>query len=191
MFKLNIKYLSILSIFIIVVIVFMFIFIDHNKNNTNSNVLVKFNDSDIITIDSKLTISDTLGKTLTNDTVENGVFGFLDFSVSNKTNRKVRYEINLIKQSVIGHVIKDNYIKLYLTDYNDNLYKNFSFNSLVPNYNQLSNSKRTSSNNKVLYTDELNSLEVKYYRLRVWLSDSYVVSSEKESFSFDVDVNVF
>lgn len=186
MFKLNIKNLSIFTIIIVVIVVFFGFYINNKRNISNSDISVKFESSDIVTIDSKLAISDLLGKSLTNDTTEDGVFGFVDFSVINNTSKQVNFEINLVKQNVIGPVIKDNYIKLYLTDTND---KEFGNKSLIPNFNQLNNSK-SNNNGKTLFVDSLAAKEKKKFRLRAWLSDSYIVSDVKESFSFDVNVDV-
>ena len=83
--------------------------------------------------------------------------------------------------------ISENYVKFYLTDMNDEAFDGFQGN-LIPTFHDFSYISNKPSS-KLLFSDSLSKKgEEKKYRLRVWLSDRYVISFDEEWFSVDVDV---
>ena len=94
------------------------------------------------------------------------------------------YDIYLIKKNNEKE-IKENYIKFYLTDEADNPLEGYKQNS-VPTYNDLLSLVNLPAA-RSLYSGSLKGRETQKVILRSWLSDSYAVSNEERSFSFDVN----
>ena len=147
---------------------------------------VIYSASNEVNIKSKLPISDTLGKTLTGDGTAEGIQGFIDFSIQNTGNRRKKYYLLLREENIESQKIRDNYVKLYLTDRKDEPYPEFLKNS-VPTYSDFPVFSVDSSS-KVLYEGILEKGETYEFRLRVWLSDSYIISNSEEEFNFFLEV---
>ena len=156
----------------------------HKENGKNLKIV--FRSSSDIMIENKLPISDTLGKQLTGDGMENGIQGYLEFSIENKDSISNEYVIKLTKKELNQNEINGNYIKLYLTKANDYPLDGFEQNP-VPSFQQLPvlNSK---PNSKVLYRGVIAGNTVEEFRLRMWLADSYAMNSVLEEFSIKIDV---
>ena len=133
------------------------------------------NNNSTISLTNVSPMSDSVGK-LSND--------YIDFTVSGVTNfNTIYYEINLVPSG--ENTIKDDYIKVYLTDQNDNQITD----TLL--LKDLQNSENN-SNGKVIYTGlvEGNSSGTvnnysQNYRLRLWVDESYSDLGQKE-FSFEL-----
>lgn len=188
-FKKQVKYIII--VFFVIIIIGFIVSISYFKNKPkkidySNDIVVKFNNSDIIELENKLPISDVLGKNLTGEGTSKGIQGYVEFLVINNLSKKVPFEIYLTKQNVYEKEIKDNYIKLYLTDFNDVAYEGFDTN-IIPTFNKLKFLPDLVSS-RSLYSSSLKANETKKFKLRVWLSDTYVISKNTEYFGFDVDV---
>ena len=182
------------SIFIVILsfIFFVLIILLQIKINEYKKSLIKidviFNNSVIITINNKLPISDALGKTFKEKRESTHVEGYSSFTIKNPNEKKITYEIYLTKRVLESNEINPNYIKLYLTDKNDKPYAGFDTNS-VPSYGSLyALSDRPGS--RLLYRDSLVSGATAEFKLRSWLSDTYVVSTNSEDFIYDISVRV-
>lgn len=187
--RLNKKYTFIFIVFICAFSILFIIFLKEKKNmknGTNDYLEIKFESNDILKINNKLPLSDVLGKSIKYEDSLNGNVGFLEFSVINKSAKTRKYNITINKRNVDSKMINDNYIKLYLTDINDNPLKGFSDNKITT-YNELSYSKNNVEN-VVLYSDFAEKLSKNDYRLRVWVSDSYGLSKLEESIILDIGV---
>ena len=187
--RLNKKYTFIFIIFVCTFSILFIFFLKEKKNiknGTNDYLEIKFESNDILKINNKLPLSDVLGKSIKYEDSLNGNVGFLEFSVINKSAKTRKYNITINKRNVDSKMISDNYIKLYLTDINDNPLKGFSDNKITT-YNELSYSKNNVEN-VVLYSDFAEKLSKNDYRLRVWVSDSYGLSKLEESIILDIGV---
>ena len=160
---------------------------ESKKNVDNNSISVRFETSDIIEIKNILPVSDSLGKSFTGEGTEEGVQGFVEFSVTNVLDESVNYEVYLTKQES-SNEIKDNYVKFYLTDFSDNPVSGYEGN-LIPTYYSLAYMSDKPSS-KLLYTGKLDAKSSNEFRLRIWLSDNYAISNFEESFKVDVDVRV-
>ena len=150
-------------------------------------IQVSFQSSDILTLKNTLPIADKLGMTLDGEGTEEGVQGYLEFSVKNLSDGVVDYDIALTRQDMSEKQISENYVKFFLTDMNDEAFDGFQGN-LIPTFHDFSYISNKPSS-KLLFSDSLSKKgEEKKYRLRVWLSDRYVISFDEEWFSVDVDV---
>ena len=145
-------------------------------------------ESEIVVL-SKLPITDGSAKELKLDTVQEGIIGYAEFSVKmpDKFRGISRYEIYL-DDITAKETFKYDYIKVYLTDFNDRPYKQYIGNS-VPSYKDLRVSLNDASK-KILISDELKAGEEKKYKLRIWLSDTYVLSNVEKEFKGKIGVKV-
>lgn len=187
--RLNKKYTFIFIIFVCTFSILFIFFLKEKKNiknGTNDYLEIKFESNDILKINNKLPLSDVLGKSIKYEDSLNGNVGFLEFSIINKSAKTRKYNITINKRNVDSKMINDNYIKLYLTDINDNPLKGFSDNKITT-YNELSYSKNNVEN-VVLYSDFAEKLSKNDYRLRVWVSDSYGLSKLEESIILDIGI---
>ena len=171
------------------VAIFSFFYYRHKSLTDYSDLLdVSFQTSDVVVLKNTIPISDTLGRNIDGEHIDKGVQGYVDFTIKNKSNELISYDIILTKQVVEGEEIKDSFVKFYLTDYEDIPFSGFNGN-YVPSFADL-NYLSDKPSSKLLLSDQINKNEEKKYRLRVWLSDRYSISFTEESFSVDVDVRV-
>ena len=153
----------------------------------NNDLKVSFHSSDVLTISNVLPLSDVLGKEMTEKEVKNGVQQILDFEIENTLNKDVSFEILLNPQTTMNESIKENYIKFYLTDFDDVPFKKFA-GSEIPTFHDLKTLvKRPKS--RILYSGNIYAKSKNNYRLRMWLSDSYTISNQLEDFSVSVEVH--
>ena len=171
---------------VLVGICFYFFKLKRDIGKQEQQLKVSFSQSDVVSIKNILPVADDLGVQFDGTGTEEGVQGYVEFSIQNLSSSIQNYEIYLTKQTGDSKEIKDNYIKLFLTDFSDQALLNDG-DSHIPSYNELSY-LRDKPNSKLLYSGELDGSKEKKFRLRVWLSDSYVLLNRLETFSFDIDV---
>lgn len=137
-----------------------------------------------ISLENAMPISDRVGKSLEQDKNNNGYFDF-NVSCNIAGTSSVNYEVYAIKQKV-DHPLKDEYVKVYLTDgTTDQPISGYS--AEVPTYENL---KQSISNKdaKQLYYGTFNNNGTQKFRLRMWVSDQYAISSTSEQFKIKVNV---
>lgn len=187
--QLCIALLIILGLFILSFILF-FLFNDvitDKSSKENQDVLeVNFSNDDKVTINNTLPVSDKLGKEFNGDGVAEGIQGYNEFSIKNTSKDEIRYEIYLTKNESDDTELSERYVKLYLTDDNDLAFKSFDRNKLPVFSSLIVLSDMPES--FLLFRETLNSKEEKYFKLRVWLADTYVISKDMEKFSFTINV---
>lgn len=134
-------------------------------------------------------ITDSSAKKIKLETVQDGIIGYAEFSVKLPDNVRgnIKYEIYL-DDITERETFKYDYIKVYLTDFNGNPYKQYIGNS-VPSYKDLRVSLNDSSK-KILLSDEVRTGDEKKYKLRIWLSDTYVLSNSEKEFKGKISVRV-
>lgn len=188
MSKYKSKYFISLIIGIVVLFIFScsltFVLKDkfYKKTEIDTTSVILNSDVSVLIIKNNLPTSDKFGKTITDDNA--GSFIYLDFSVKNSSSHKQDFQMYLTKQTIIGKSINDEYVKVYLTDENDKPCEIFNRNAL-PSYSDL-NYITDKADSKNIFKGTLLPNEEKYYRLRVWISDNYIIGNEDESFSFKI-----
>ena len=165
---------------------FILFYIYAKKYHNEKPVRIVYELDDYITIKNKLPLSDAIGKQYDGSLVEEGTESYIEFSIVNEDDDLALYEIFLTRNHITPREIKENYIKLYLTDEDDQPVIGFDKNRL-PVFSDLPYLIDKPSS-KLLYTDIIEGHSTKKYRLRAWLSDSYSISSLPETFQFEVDV---
>lgn len=145
----------------------------------NSNNVSFIGDRNTVTIENKLPLTDISGKSLDAKT---GIIDEVSFSVKGvgKKNTEVNYEIYLINTNT-DMQINPGFIKIYLTDGNNNPFEYYSKNS-VPAYKSL-NVSNSQANGKIIYSGSIKGEEIQKFKLRVWLADNYVLNDSDRSFS--------
>ncbi len=179
-------FMFILVIFICLLVILVTLLLpkDSSKKDKSTWISTSFNESQTISLLSKLPISDELGRNIDGLGTEKGIQGYLELTINNNVKKNVDYEIYLTKKD--SSTIKNNYIKLYLTDKANNPVEGFEQNS-VPTFNDLPTLLDLPSD-RLLYRGKLKALETEKLYLRSWISDSYVVSNENDNFTFNVNV---
>lgn len=136
-----------------------------------------------ILLEDVIPISDKQGKELS------GKGNVFDFSVSSsyKGANKIKYDI--FTEPVESNTLDDKYIKVYLTDQNNNPIGDYD-NNAVPVYSSLQKyNYNGNSKGRLLHSSYLTANNSnKKYRLRIWVSSDFTDGSSKKSFSFKVNV---
>lgn len=185
-----------LTLVLLIVVFFVAVFIAKSKFSS-SNILTKssnvvsleFIEDNAISITNMLPVTDEVGKRIQSTDDKDGVQGYFDFVVKSNVKEKVNFEVYLTKTNVEKE-IETNYIKVYLTDSKTDAALDGYNRNKIPTYFDL----RVAANDpggKQIYTGTLENYSSKNFRLRMWLSDSYVISSEEKGFSVKVNVSVY
>ena len=126
------------------------------------------NDNNYLTTGNSYPISDDTGKVLPY---------YSDFSINATTNNMgIKYEIQVVPDA--NNSIDPQYIKLYLTDQNDNKITS------VLTYNNLKKAEYN-TDAKLVYTSYITETGIKDFRLRMWIDESYNLQ-EGQTFGFKI-----
>ena len=157
-------------------------FIGTQENSINTGyVSFSYTESDtnVIEIHNAVPIADDNGKILS------GNEEMFDFSVSANFAGVTSIDYEIYATPII-QTIDSEYIKVYLTDQNDNPVGIYA-DEPVPTYNLLEDSNVEDS--KTIYKSSLTkSGEVANYRLRIWVASNFNVPDESQKFAFKVNV---
>lgn len=171
----------ILFLFVISFIVFYFF----SKNNfIESNLEIEFIKGGQVNLNNTLPVSDELGKNYDGVGSSENVISYSEFYIKNETDKDQDYEIFLTKNTVNVSEISEKYIKLYLTDEKNNSIENIK--NLLPVYSNLG-ALNDKPDGNLLYRGKIKANSLKRFKLRVWLSDTYVINKEEEVFSFKIN----
>ena len=189
-----------LYVFLLMIIIFLstIIFLQNNvKNTINSSdeSLVLYSDTENITIDNSLPISDKFGKNI-HDSLNNS-YKYLKFDIVNVSSSSKKYQLYIKKNKLNTNEINNKYVKIYLTNQNDLPLGIFTKNK-VPSYVDLKYINDLPSyvdlkyindlpSSKILYSDIIDKYQKKSFHIKVWVTDNYV-SSNENYFSFDIGV---
>ena len=176
-----------LSLIAFLLIIAMYIKIDDYKTSS-FKVDVSFQTTDLVQLTNKLPLSDSIGKNYNGSGIEEGIAGYNEFTVTNPNDRKVKYEVYLTKVNSSSNDIRSNYIKLYLTDDSNNPIEGFETKKIKTYYDLYTFNNKPGS--KLLYTGSLVAESSTKFILRSWVADTYILSTEEEKFSFDIDVRI-
>ena len=175
--------LFILSIVILIFIVFIvsttYTFFTYNKNVVVANIstgsinITYSENVPNLNILNALPMSDAEGMVSTN---------YMDFSVVGTVDTEpIYYELDIVPKS--GNTFNPSNIKVYLTDQNNNAITNATFYSNLNASTKVSNSK-VLVKNVFSVTSGVHTV-TRDYRLRMWIDDEYLETSEK-TFAFDI-----
>lgn len=184
--ELIISILGVILLFIVVIgvsyAVWSRTFLGTQENSINTGyVSFSYTESDtnVIEIHNAVPTSDTNGKMLS------GSNEMFDFSVSASFAGVSSIDYEIYATPII-QTIDTQYIKVYLTDQNDQPV-GFYDTETTPTYSSLNDSSVEGS--KTIYKSTLTtSGEDVDYRLRIWVASNYNVSSESQKFAFKVNV---
>lgn len=159
---------------------------DHLLTSLN-DISLKNKELNKIGIKNRLSLSDKNGMKIDSEEDMDGVQDIFDFDVASNYDEDVYFEIYL--SEYLFNNLDSKYIKIYLENRETgeaiNLVK-----GIVPTYYDLLVSS-SNSNAKRLYYGLIKGKEIKKYRLRVWLSDSYPLNAdETEYFNMKLHVKV-
>lgn len=153
----------------------------------DDSVHVVIEDEEDVFISSLLPITDVSGKELDVSNIQEGIIGYSEFSL--KLNKEVKdtvkYEIYL-EDVTEKDVFKYNYIKVYLTDENGIPYKQFGGN-MAPSYSDMKSSLKYPSK-RIILSDKISGDEIKSYKLRIWVADTYVLDNNLKEFKGKISV---
>lgn len=173
-----------MSLIIIILLVVIGIFIYNEKNvNINEASVILYSDSENITIDSSLPVSDKFGKDIHGEVLSS--YKYLEFEIVNVSSEVRDYQLYITKNDFSTNEINNEFVKIYLTDDKNNPIDGFESNK-VPSYVDLKYIKDLPSN-KLLYKDKIDKYQKRKFIIKVWVADNYSSSSENY-FSFDIGV---
>ena len=181
--KMDIRYvISLVLIVVVVVLCLLSMFLFRNRQSSSDGKILFQSFSNTIIIKNSLSVTDEFGKKIDED--NGGSFGYLEFSVLNEGDKTSNYQVYITLQDTFVSQINGNYVKFYLTDNDDVPFLNYSKNK-IPSYVELSYIDDM-ADSKLLYKGKLGSKKVQSFKLRVWISDNYVVPLEEEVFPFSI-----
>ena len=154
-----------------------------------------------ISITNAMPVSDDVGKTITAEdpksgSITEGGAGVFDFNVNATINGSVtiKYDIMAVKKG--ESTLEDQYAKLYLQKSDAATMASPSDAQVPITYDKLSEASSAATdagkglqNAKLLHTDTFTASATHYYRLRMWVDNSYKV--DKTARTFTVTVNVY
>jgi len=178
----------IFCIFAVIICGVLFYINTAKEENIGSVVFSYTDDSNIISIDNSLPISDKVGKLLNFSDSDDKVNSYFEFTVDCNLTKNISYDYEIYATKEVNvNEISDSYIKIYLTDGSTDKPLSLYNKPSVPTFSEFEDSK-INSNSKVLYTGKCNSNTSKKYILRMWLSDTYTINFNKRMFSIKVNV---
>ena len=182
--KLDLKYkisLILIIVVLILIIISMVLFVRSRSSLPSGKVSFQSSSNTII-IKNILSVTDEFGKNIEED--NGGAFGYLEFSVLNDGDKSTNYQVYITLQDTPISLINGNYINFYLTNFDNVPFADYSKN-IIPSYVSLSYIDDM-ADSKLLYKGRLNAGESQDFKLRVWLSDGYVISLDEEVFPFSI-----
>lgn len=176
----------IFCLLVLIFFIFIGVYAGRDKNNLS---YVNFSGQNEVYLSSKLPITDASGKSLDSTKIQAGIVGYAEFSVIADDIKadSLKYDIYL-EDVISGNEFNYDYVKVYLTNEEDVPLKQFASN-IVPSFVNIRVSL-DEPDKRVLTTGRIKKGEVKKFRLRVWLSDTYVLSDELKEFKGKISIKV-
>ena len=178
------KNVIIFIVFFIIIVVGTFYIFNSMEHDNNDIALITLSDTTVV-ISNDLPMTDEVGKAIDADSNKVGTTGYLEFEVKSNVDSKIRYEIYLTKNSVKAEV-PQKFVKVYLTDSNDMKLKNYDRPSVFYDLENLSGDK----DSKVVFSGTLKGNTSQRFRLRMWVADTYELTSDARKFSVKLNVRV-
>ncbi len=164
----------------------IFIFNSKSYDDTALSVNCLTEDCDLVA-SNILPMTDAVGKTISIDNYRKDVTGYVEFEVKSNIDDKVKYEIYLIKGKKDIEV-PEKFVKVYLTDSEDNPLKYFE-DVKVPTYYDLKLASNDASG-KLIYSGSLKERASQKFKFRMWVADTYELTADELRFSAKLKVSV-
>lgn len=177
--------LALFIVFILFILSIVIVLKLKPEDDSTNDISISYSNSGVVDVDNSLPISDALGKNISLDSNIESSQGIIEFSINNPNDKEVGYDIFLTKEK-LNNSIKENYVKLYLTNESNTAYDEFNKNA-VPTYNDLL-TLNDKPGSKLLYRGKILGNTEDKFVLRVWISDSYALTDNKENFKFNLKV---
>lgn len=147
-----------------------------------------FNGEEEVFLMTKLPLTDGSAKELDVSDIQDGIIGSSDFSIElgDETMDVVDYEIYLTDEEPLNS-LNYNYIKIYLTDGEGNAFKEYQKN-ILPTYSDL-RVPLGSAEKRILFKGKIKYGEVKKFKLRIWVADTYVLDNDVKDFFGRISVD--
>ena len=162
--------------------------VQENVIRTGNIMFEHQEESNGIEITDALPISDSEGIPATGRNITQGYFDFsVTATLAGQTD--INYEIYGVDTSPSDSKLKPEYVKVYLTNAEDETAIEGYDKSSLPTFSSLPESSDKSG--KKLYAGSFSESGTRKYRLRIWVSDNYPIFEKKgnrETFSMRVNV---
>ena len=178
------KLLCLLIFFILLFGIAIFVFLQMGKKEKNPNLLKFSAQSDSISLHNMLPLSDEIGKKIESDGDNSSYY---DFSIQSLSTHSMDYEIYLVREGNKNR-LEPEYIKLYLTDKNNIPLKGFE-GKKIPTFHDLRVAS-TDIDGRLVYSGTISPKKTLQFRLRIWLSDTYIITSDEKIFQSKLKVKV-
>ena len=178
--------ISVILLVFVVISVFLCIkaYVEKKKNKeiliTNTITMNYTDDYNGLIIPATSIYSDTDGKILTN---KENIFDFV-INSKIKDSTKTKYSLYLVKDK--SSIIPDDKVKIYLESSNDNKFIKPKEVLTPQPYKETDNTK---VKGMLLNKDTLSKNTKIYYRLRIWIDDSYLAKNPNDFFKASVNIN--
>lgn len=178
--------ISVILLVFVVISVFLCIkaYVEKQKNKeiliTNTITMNYTDDYNGLIIPATSIYSDTDGKILTN---KENIFDFV-INSKIKDSTKTKYSLYLVKDK--SSIIPDDKVKIYLESSNDNKFIKPKEVLTPQPYKETDNTK---VKGMLLNQDTLSKNTKIYYRLRIWIDDSYLAKNPNDFFKASVNIN--
>lgn len=177
-------FISIVLLLGVLILIFSIVDKEYSNDVLVTNYL--FGSSDIV-VSNSLPMTDVVGKTISIDNCIVGTTGYVEFEVKSMVDDKVKYEIYLTTENV-NESIPLKFIKVFLSDEKDNALGYFD-NDKLPTYYDLRLSTNDPSG-RLIYSGYLSDKEKDKFKLRMWVADTYELTSNIKSFSVKLHVKI-
>lgn len=189
--KLNTTLIFIILILFAIIsgVVCYFIYYTATQEKSADIVFTYSNKNNDIEIDNSSPITDELGKQIefTPDILKTG-YAEISVSANMVGMSSIDYEI-VAKDISSVNEISANYIKIYLTDADTDKPLSGYTERNISSFKDFKVAA-TDPGAKRLFAGKLKKGEVKNFRLRMWLADTYTINNELRNFKINLKVNV-
>lgn len=178
-------------VIVICILITCFFLYFYEKNNVGKSATVVFSYSDDASklfMNNSTPITDEVGRNIT--FLNTNQYAYTEFSISSSMMGvdEVKYEI-YAKNIGVAVEIPHRYVKLYLTDGDTDLPLEGFDTSRIPSFKDLAVSTIDPSAKKI-HSGTLTKDEVKNFKLRMWLTDTYPITTEIRNFGVLLYVRV-
>ena len=172
------KYFNLIGLTILCLLFSIYCFVNSPNDKKSADYLLLVDAERLdMSVTNKLPMSDYAGKNLDFQTVDADVGDEIEFSLSSMSSSNVEYNIYLLEDG--DSTISSEYVKVLLMNIDDVDY-NVS-NNTVPTFNELPVSAEMPGYKKI-YSSSIAPGSIAKYVLRIWVADSYLLSTNKEVF---------